>query len=229
VQQLNRILRGLQPGDEGLGHLRGPSLSTRIYKGAVRSEGQSEVWFEDAPPGNSSMVPDRHPLSLQLEVRNHSPTGFAWGYGGSGPAQLALALLVDALGDAELALVHYQEFKREHVSNWGSEWSITAETIQQFVARRSGTPQRVQFSPGAIVATPAALGVVSPDEIRAALQRHLRGDWGEVDRHDWNANNLALLEGTRLLSAYDTSGGERFWIITEADRSVTTVLLPEDY
>jgi hypothetical protein len=195
----------------------------------MRSDGQSEVWFEDAKAGNTSLDPERHQLPLRLEVRNHSPTGFAWGYGGSGPAQLALALLVDALGDAELALTHYQEFKRTHVSNWGSEWSITAETIQQFVARRSQTTQQVQFALGNIVATPGALNVVSPEEILVALKRHLKGDWGELDQHDWNANNQALLDGTRLLSAYNTSDGERFWIITEADRSVTTVLLPGDY
>jgi len=229
LQQFNRILRGPEPGDEAFSYVRGPRLPTRTYKGSVLSEGQSKVWFEDAATGNSSVVPERHQLPLQLEVRNHSPTGFAWGYGGSGPAQLALALLVDALGDADLAIAHYQEFKREHVTNWGSEWSITAESIQQFVARRAQTHQRVQFSPGAIVATPAALGVVSQDEILTALKRHLRGDWGELDRHDWNANNRALVDGTRLLSAYDTSEGERFWIITEADRSVTTVLLPGDY
>jgi hypothetical protein len=52
----------------------------------------------------------RIPLPLHLELRNHSPTGFAWGYGGSGPAQLALALLVDATQDQTLALRHYQDF-----------------------------------------------------------------------------------------------------------------------
>lgn len=187
------------------------------------------MWFEEAPQDSASVVCEHHQLPLQLGVRSHSPTGFAWGYGGSGPAQLALALLVDALGDSALALEHYQEFKMVYVSNWGCEWSITAETIQQFVAGRSNRLPPSQFSLGRIVATPAALGVVSPDEIRVALSRHLNGDWGELDAHDWTANNQALIDSTRLLSAYDTSEGQRFWIITEADRSVTTVLLSADY
>ena len=87
----------------------------------------------------------------------------------------------------------------------------------------------MQFSPGSILATPAALDAVPSDEILAALKRHLTGDWGELDRHDWNANNEALRDGTRILSAYTTSSDRRFWIISEAGRQATTVLLPEDY
>jgi len=96
------------------------------------------------------------------------------------------------------------------------------------VNHRPDSPRRAQFSPGSIVATPAALDAVPPDEILAALKRHLTGDWGELDRHDWNANNKALRDGTRNFSAYTTSSGQRFWIITEAG-SQATVLLPEDY
>ena len=55
-------------------------------------------------------------LPLRLDVRNHSPDGFAWGYGGSGPAQLALAMLCDALGDVERASAIYQRFKDRHVA-----------------------------------------------------------------------------------------------------------------
>ena len=62
-----------------------------------------------------------------------------------------------------------------------------------------------------------------------ALRRHARGDWGEVDAEDWKSNDRSLQEGTRLLSAYRTRSGIKLWIITEADRSVTTVLLPEEY
>lgn len=82
---------------------------------------------------------------------------------------------------------------------------------------------------GEIVATPNALAHVPSPEIIQALARHQAGDWGELDRHDREANNAALQDGSRLLSAYRSKAGEKFWIITEADRSVTTVLLPEDY
>lgn len=82
---------------------------------------------------------------------------------------------------------------------------------------------------GQIVATPAALGAVTRFDIVAALRRHAAGDWGEVDADDQAANDEALRDGTRLLSAYSAVNGTRFWVITEADRSVTTVLLPDDY
>jgi hypothetical protein len=86
-----------------------------------------------------------------------------------------------------------------------------------------------KFLFGRTVATPNALNQIPNDEILTALSRHVRGDWGTLDAEDWSANERALAEGTRLLSAYDSKQGIRFWIITEWDRSVTTVLLPEDY
>ncbi len=82
---------------------------------------------------------------------------------------------------------------------------------------------------GMIVATPNALANVKSDEIQRALQRHVTGDWGELDADDKKANDEALQTGERLLSAYLTATGTKFWIITESDRSVTTILLPEDY
>ena len=66
-------------------------------------------------------------LPMRLNLHNHSPTGFEWGYGGSGPAQLALALLADALGDDELAQAHYQDFKRAVITGLGNSWTLTAE------------------------------------------------------------------------------------------------------
>jgi hypothetical protein len=83
---------------------------------------------------------------------------------------------------------------------------------------------------GRIVATPGALKLLS--EIGAhsfdLLARHATGDWGELCAFDRRQNETALREGYRVLSSYDVSTG-RVWIITEADRSVTTILLPEDY
>lgn len=86
-----------------------------------------------------------------------------------------------------------------------------------------------KFPFGQLVATPNALEHVPNSEIQTALQRHVTGDWGVVDEHDRQENELSLKEGFRLLSVYRSSSGVKFWIITEADRSVTTVLLPEDY
>jgi hypothetical protein len=86
-----------------------------------------------------------------------------------------------------------------------------------------------KFSLGQLVATPNALSSVPNDEILRALLRHAQGDWGDLEGPDWNSNDRAIEHGGRLLSAYNSSQGIRFWIITEHDRSVTTVLLPEDY
>ncbi len=82
---------------------------------------------------------------------------------------------------------------------------------------------------GRIVATPNALGKVSNQDILVAIQRHQAGDWGDVSEDDRSENDLSLKEGFRLLSVYHAQNGTKFWLITEADRSVTTVLLPEDY
>jgi hypothetical protein len=70
---------------------------------------------------------------------------------------------------------------------------------------------------------------LDPWDVIKALGRHARGDWGDVGPVDWQMNQMALEDGDRLLSVYYDENGVKFWIITEADRSATTVLLPEDY
>ncbi len=86
-----------------------------------------------------------------------------------------------------------------------------------------------KFAIGQLCCTPGALETVSDTEISTALSRHLQGDWGDMDAEDKQANDEALKAGSRLLSAYRTKSGTKFWIITEADRSATTVLLPNEY
>jgi len=83
---------------------------------------------------------------------------------------------------------------------------------------------------GQIVATPGALAALTAAGVSATslLERHGRGDWGEVDREDWRANDWSLANGERLLSAY-MAVGVVIWIITERDRSATTILLPAEY
>ena len=82
-----------------------------------------------------------------------------------------------------------------------------------------------KFRLGQIVATPNALDRLTQDDISRGLQRHAAGDWGELCAEDSLTNDQALVEGTRLLSAYLATNGTKFWIITEADRSVTNVEL----
>jgi hypothetical protein len=90
-------------------------------------------------------------------------------------------------------------------------------------------PSSSLFPLGRVVATPGALAELSHDEIQAALQRHHSGDWGDLDKDDWAENEKSLLDGLRLLSVYRSAAGVKFYIITEWNRSVTTVLLPEEY
>ena len=82
------------------------------------------------------------PLNPRLDLWNHSPTGFEWGYGGSGPAQLALALLADHLGDDEEAVELHQEFKRAVIAELPRRgWTLTSEQIRRAVdALRIGSP-----------------------------------------------------------------------------------------
>ena len=87
------------------------------------------------------------------------------------------------------------------------------------------------FELGQIVATPGALAALNkarqqPGEF---LTRHVHREWGDLDEDDRKENEYSLEHGFRLLSAYKTNAGDRLWIITEADRSVTTLLLPEEY
>ena len=87
------------------------------------------------------------------------------------------------------------------------------------------------FALGRIVATPGALTALqkAEQEPREFLERHINGDWGEVPEEDKQENQLSLQHGFRILSAYTTSAGDQIWVITEADRSATTILLPSEY
>ncbi len=84
------------------------------------------------------------------------------------------------------------------------------------------------FPLGQVVATPGALQDFGPALIAELLHRHASGDWGDLDAHDRRENERSVREGFRIFSAYETPLG-RAWIVTEADRSSTCVLRPEDY
>ena len=86
-----------------------------------------------------------------------------------------------------------------------------------------------RFNPGRVMITRNAKDVLPYSEVNAAINRHLHGDWGDVCGPDKRVNDDALKNGGRLLSVYHTKDDVRFWIITEADYSATTVLLPSDY
>lgn len=85
------------------------------------------------------------------------------------------------------------------------------------------------FPLGDVVTTTNAHEHLHPHHIARALGRHAKGDWGDLCEEDRKENEFALREGCRLFSSYHSEGDITFWIITEADRSVTTILLPNDY
>ncbi len=89
--------------------------------------------------------------------------------------------------------------------------------------------RRPSFDLGRIVITQNAMSQLDDDALIEGLRRHAVGDWGDLCDEDREANDRALYDGTRLLSAYKSKAGLKYWIITEADRSATTILLPEDY
>jgi hypothetical protein len=110
-----------------------------------------------------------------------------------------------------------------------SRWRIPLREARSAPERGEGVVAlplgKVYGTMGALVAFAGALD----EDLDSYLARHASGDWGEVDEHDRKANEYAVENGLRVLSAYTQSNGERIWLITEADRSMTTILLPEEY
>ena len=89
--------------------------------------------------------------------------------------------------------------------------------------------REVRVDLGRVCATPGALATVDVATLTASLHRHAAGDWGDLDAADKVENDRALVHGGRFVSSFLARDGTKFWIITEADRSATTVLLPEEY
>jgi len=111
--------------------------SRKMYTGRRGPQG-CVVWAID---GNG----ERKPLNPRQELRNHSPTGFEWGYGGSGPAQLALAILAEHLGNDDAALNLYQDFKWTCIAQiCSANWSLSSEEIDNCLARLSELQEDTQ-------------------------------------------------------------------------------------
>src|SRR5713101_4821403 len=100
--------------------------------------------------------------------------------------------------------------------------------MSQFVELAQRLPK---FNPGHVVATPAAIVAIEFAHASAVelLNRHVTGDWGDIDDDDRAMNDMALKCEARIISAYMLADGTKVWCITEADRSVTTFLLPDEY
>jgi hypothetical protein len=141
------------------------------------------------------------------------------------------ATLYSDLLNAALSKVDWLEIAEDLLDDLqpnekSDEEAAAFEAIKRERQARHGQPL---FDLGRTVSTPGALDALTLDEIATAFSRHANGDWGDVCREDWEENELSLREGFRLLSVYHGASGTKFWVITEANRSATTVLLPSEY
>ena len=119
------------------------------------------------------------------------------------------------------------------IGSEGAYFSFADENIL-FICRRKHTVVGVKvmrFSLGRVVATQGALRALEKAEQLPTefLDRHVNGDWGDVPEADKQENEYSVEHGFRILSAYSTSAGDQIWILTEADRSATTLMLPGEY
>lgn len=104
---------------------------TLYYSKRISTSGHQPVYKRLLPDGEATEL---SPKASQKLI-NHSPSGFNFGYGGSGPAQLALALLLDVTGNPELAQSCYQDFKFHWVASWGEMWEITSREILEWIGK----------------------------------------------------------------------------------------------
>ncbi|MBK7878915.1 MAG: hypothetical protein IPJ77_24925 [Planctomycetes bacterium] len=95
--------------------------------------------------------------------------------------------------------------------------------------KRNPFARKLSFPLGEVRITDGAERKLDPYDVVTGITRHARGDWGDLDDHDWQQNDNAYEHGGRLFSRFIAKCGKAFWVITECDRSATTVLLPEEY
>jgi hypothetical protein len=89
--------------------------------------------------------------------------------------------------------------------------------------------EQPKFQLGRTLITPGARDELHPEDVLGAIRRHASGDWGDCGKEDWSENDFSLDKDLRLFSVFSDRSGVKFWVITEADRSATTVLLPNEY
>jgi hypothetical protein len=130
--------------------------------------------------------------------------------------------------DSKCYYIHMipQRSPEQHSRKIGSRSSQPQEPISSSAQR-----PKPRFALGQLIATPGVLEALNGagDNPADYLSRHVSGDWGDLENGDRQENELSVTKGFRILSAYRLSDNTRIWIITEADRSATTILLPEEY
>ncbi len=127
-------------------------------------------------------------------------------------------------------------FNQSDLELSSTQWGFPIVRDEGFVPTHLSEVQSLErgerkFPLGQLVATPGAVEALARNgqEPTELLRRHWRGDWGDLDAEDREENEFSLTRSLRLLSAYTLTDGTHIWVITEADRSVTTILLPSEY
>jgi len=126
---------------------------------------------------------------------------------------------------------HIQERRNGYSSAFPNERTLSLNHQLRDFYEPSPSHNAMLFPLGDLVATPGALRVLEECAVLPIrlIARHSRGDWGDVPTEDVRSNTEALILGSRLLSSYTIANGLKIWLITEADRSTTTILLPSEY
>ena len=191
--------------------LTNEEASYKFWRGAARQAMNNAA---DSPPDEDEIrsLPTVAAGNLAKLLRETVENG----------AQLQIANVYSDLLNGALSEVDWHEIAEAFLEDF-------QPTPVKPSPQRSPQFHEPRFELGRTVSTPAAVNALTHEEIVAALGRHVRGDWGLVGPEDWQENETSLKEGFRLMSVYESTDKTRFWIITEADRSVTTVLLPSDY
>jgi Family of unknown function (DUF6166) len=177
--------------DPDCDHVRAvQTLLNRLHEAAAQRQARGLRYSGIRTPLNFQVFvwedEEMVPLDPRNDLRNHSPDGLECGYSGSGPAQLALAMLADFTGDDGLALDLYQAFKQEVVARLPREegsWEIGAERIRQFLASRQQRPAPETTQPAALLNSSRELAVVNPPAQQLALAAECNGQLHETIFH----------------------------------------------
>lgn len=160
-------------------------------------------------------------------------TGEFWGFTAEGEkdgktVKKVVFVLADPEGNGPGFLEISEDDKPDPPATSGHAYCVR-EAPEEEVGVVTATEPR--FRPGQVVATPGAMAALGENDTDCSeyLGRHLHGDWGDLCSEDKEANLEALKKGLRILSAYRLPDGTKLWVITEADRSSTCALLPEEY
>jgi hypothetical protein len=181
------------------------SVARQLFQDLV-----SDVWPSPAAVVDFGIASGRHYAALRDAVMQRGVT-------------------VEELDDAACDGPALTALMRPESPYHGLTFTTSWDGLMRRVTPPADLKTAAKFRAGRLFATPGVLEVFSQADVHEGIKRHLAGDWGEVSDADRAENEAALKDGDRLLSVYRTSEEQTFWVLTEADRSLTTVLLPDEY